>query len=154
MSVHTETSSPTPIAGASRRRLLRGGLILLAGLVSALAWVIVVPIVGMHLDVVVGGQPQTVGVGACIFGSIVGGLMGWAALALLERFTRSPRRIWTIVALVALVLSLSSPITAATSTSTAVILVLLHLIVGAIIIPLLPPTRRSWPRFRGVSDTN
>lgn len=144
MSVPTDFSNPTPVpAGRARRRLHRAALVLTAGLAAALAWVVAVPIAGLQLDVVTGGHPQTVGVGACIFGGIVGGLMGWAALALLERFTRSPRRIWTIIALVALALSLTSPITAATSPSTAVILTLLHLLVGAIIIPTLPWIRRS-----------
>lgn len=144
MSAPTDYSTPTALPrGKARRRFLRAALVLTAGLAAVLAWVVAVPIAGLQLDVVTGGHPQTVSMGACIFGGIVGGLMGWGTLALLERFTGSPRRIWTIVALVALALSLTSPVTAATSPSTAVTLVLLHLLVGAIIIPVLPRIRRS-----------
>ena len=146
MSAHTSSSPRTTYTGAVRRRLLRCALVVTAGVAAALAWVIAVPVAGLRLDVVTGGQQQTVAVGACIVGGIVGGLMGWASLAVFERFTRSPRKIWTIVALVAMALSLTSPLSAATSASTAVVLALMHVLVGAIIIPALPPTRSG--RFR------
>src|SRR5688572_23882369 len=40
---------------------------------------------------------------------IVAGLLGWALLAILERFTRKARVIWTVIAVVVFLLSLSGP---------------------------------------------
>ena len=42
--------------------------------------------------------------------SAVGGLAGWGVLAILERFTTNPRRAWVIVASIALLASLSAPL--------------------------------------------
>jgi hypothetical protein len=68
-------------------------------------------------------------------------LAGWALLALLERLTPHARRVWPIVASLALVLSLATPLmgTGVTAANRAVLL-LMHLAVGAVLIPTLART--------------
>lgn len=83
--------------------------------------------------------PAEITVGAVLAASAFVSLLGWALLALLERFTARARTIWTIVALVVLLVSLGGPLTGTgVSTGNRVGLVLLHLAVAAVLIPLLP----------------
>jgi hypothetical protein len=65
-------------------------------------------------------------------------LAGWGLLALLERLTAHARRAWLIVAPLALVLSLGTPLSGTgVSSANRIVLVLLHLAVGAVLIPAL-----------------
>jgi hypothetical protein len=63
-------------------------------------------------------------------------LLGWGLLTLLERRSSRGRNLWTGVAVAVLVLSLFAPLFAeGLTTGNRVTLVLLHLTVGAILIP-------------------
>jgi len=70
-------------------------------------------------------------------------LFGWLLLALLERRTPHARRPWTTIALAALATSLALPLTAATTTSAATGLIMMHLTVGAAVIPAMAHTART-----------
>lgn len=62
-------------------------------------------------------------------------LLGWALLALLEKFAPAKsKKIWTIVASVVLVVSLGLPFGVETTSGTKVILALTHLTVGLVVI--------------------
>ena len=72
---------------------------------------------------------------------------GWGLLAILERLTARARRAWLVIASVALVLSLGTPL-AGTGVGAAnrLVLLLMHLAVGGVLIPLL---YRTSPDARG-----
>jgi predicted permease len=74
--------------------------------------------------------------------ALVAGLLGWLLLAVLDRRAARARTAWTAAALLVLAVSLALPLAAATTTSAAVGLVVLHLAVGAVVIPGLASTAR------------
>jgi hypothetical protein len=107
-------------------------------------WVIAVPILGAHLTIRFGsGAPQTIGIALVAGASLLGSLGGWGLLALLERRTPRARTIWTAVAVVVVVASLSLPLIAATTMSAKVALSLTHLAVAAVLIPTLSRSSRA-----------
>ena len=115
---------------------------------AAIAWAVEVPLLGVRLTVRFGAMaPQTVVAGQVVGAALVAGLLGWLLLAALDRRAVSPRTAhistaWTAVALLVLAVSLALPLAAATTTSAAVGLVVLHLVVGAVVIPGLAATAR------------
>ncbi|WP_431914690.1 DUF6069 family protein [Nonomuraea jabiensis] len=116
----------------SLRRLL---LTVIGAPAAALAvWALAVPLAGAALTVRTGGGTQTIGPVSVIVASLAAGLAGWALLAILERRAARPGRVWTIIALVVLVLSLSGPLTSAVGLAATLVLVLLHLAVGAVLV--------------------
>ncbi|MBB5781902.1 DUF6069 family protein [Nonomuraea jabiensis] len=116
----------------SLRRLL---LTVIAAPAAALAvWALAVPLAGAALTVRTGGATQTVGPVSVIVASLVVGLAGWALLAVLERRVARPGRVWTITALVVLVLSLFGPLGSAAGLAATLVLMLLHLVVGAVLV--------------------
>lgn len=64
-------------------------------------------------------------------------LAAWGVLALLERFTRSARRIWTIVAVAVLVLSLPPLAFLDATVGTKVALAVMHIATGLTLILML-----------------
>jgi Family of unknown function (DUF6069) len=74
-------------------------------------------------------------------GSLVAALAGWALLALLERFTARARTIWTAIALLVALLSLAGPLSIlATTEANVLALALMHVVVAAVLIPILAGT--------------
>ncbi|GII05923.1 hypothetical protein Pta02_79310 [Planobispora takensis] len=102
------------------------------------AWALAVAVIGTEPTVRMGGGTQPVGPVPVVVTGLLAGLAGWTLLAVLERFTSRPGRIWTIVALVVLALSLSGPLGGAVGPTATLVLVLLHLIVGAVLVLGLP----------------
>ncbi|TMS00299.1 DUF6069 family protein [Nonomuraea basaltis] len=102
---------------------------------AALAvWALAVPVAGTTLTVRMGAGTQPVEPGSVLVASLLVGLAGWALLAVLERFASRPGRIWTIVALAVLVLSLLGPLGSAVGIATMLVLVLMHLVVGTVLV--------------------
>jgi len=129
------------------KQILPRALAAAAGvLAAALAWVVEVPLLGIHLSIRFGphGHVQTIAAGQVIGVTVAAALLGWLLLALLER-RRTPRarRIWATLALTALVVSLALPLAAATTTSAVAGLVVMHLAVGAAVIPAMARTARA-----------
>jgi hypothetical protein len=113
-------------------------------LAAALAWIVEVPLLGIHLTVRFGaGHIQTIAVGQVIGVTVAASLLGWLLLALLERRTPHARPLWTTTALAALAASLALPLAAATTTSAIAGLIVLHLTVGAAVIPAMAHTARA-----------
>ena len=138
--MHTTIVRATPDIKVARTRALcaAGG-----ALAAALAWVVEVPLLGIQLDFRFGsGHIQTIPAGQAIAAAAAVSLLGWLLLALLERRTRRARLIWVSIALAVLGLSLSLPLSAATTTSAAAGLVVMHLAVGAAVIPAMAHTAR------------
>jgi hypothetical protein len=107
-------------------------------------WAIAVPVLGIHLIIRFGSAaPESVEVGLVAGASALASLAAWGLLALLERRTRRARSIWTAIAVVVLLVSLSLPLSAGTTNSVRATLALMHVVVAAILIPTL---RRGSPR--------
>jgi hypothetical protein len=138
----TNTSAPAvPDIKLGRARALcaAGGI-----LAAALAWTVEVPLLGIHLNFRFGaGHVQTIAVGQVIGVTVAAALLGWLLLALLERRTPHARLLWIAIALAAVAASLALPLAAATTTSAAAGLVVMHLIVGAAVIPAMARTART-----------
>ena len=139
--MHTTTAPAVPDLKQGRARALcaAGG-----ALAAALAWIVEVPLLGIHLNVRFGtGHIQTIGAGQVIGVTVAASLLGWLLLALLERRTPHARPLWTTIALAGLAASLALPLAAATTTAAAAGLVAMHLTVGAAVIPAMAHTARA-----------
>ncbi len=124
--------------GVTRTFIVAGAVI-----AALVVWVIAVPILGTQLVVRFGSAaPETVGIAFISGASLLGSLCGWGLLAALERRSSRARAIWTGVAVIVLLVSLSLPLTAATTSASRVALSLMHLAVAAVLIPTL---RRTSP---------
>jgi hypothetical protein len=140
----TTTTTATPAApdikqGRARALCAGGG-----ALSAALVWIVEVPLLGIHLNFRFGaGHVQTIAVGEVIGVAVAASLLGWLLLALLERRTPHARLLWTATALVVLAASLALPLTAATATSAVAGLIVLHMAVGAAVIPAMARTARA-----------
>jgi Family of unknown function (DUF6069) len=113
-------------------------------LAAALTWIVEVPVLGIHLDYRFGtGHALSISVGQVIGVALAASLLGWLLLALLERRTSHARLLWTAIALAAVVVSLGAPLAGATTTAAVVGLIVMHLIVGAAVIPAMARTARA-----------
>jgi hypothetical protein len=136
----TTTAPAVPDIKQGRARALcaAGG-----ALAAAVTWIVEVPLLGIHLDFRFGASHiQTIAVGQVIGVSLAASLLGWLLLAVLDRRTSHARAVWASVALVSLAVSLALPLAAATNTSALVGLVVMHLTVGAAVIPAMARTAR------------
>jgi hypothetical protein len=80
-------------------------------------------------------------------------LGGWALLALLERLTPRGRRIWAAVAIVALTLSLATPLSGTgVGVANRVVLLLIHIGVGSVLIPTLYLSATSRVRYAQIAS--
>jgi hypothetical protein len=127
----------TPIpARISRTRALT-----VAGAVGAAVavWVVAVPILGLHMIIRFGnGSPESVGIDLVVGASLIGSLLGWGLLSLLEARSARGRAIWTVLAIAVLIVSLSLPLSAGVTVTTKTALALMHVAVAAVLIPMLP----------------
>ena len=129
----TTTASAVPHIRQGRARALCAGG---GALAAALAWIVEVPLLGIHLNIRFGaGHLQTISIGQVIGVAVAASLFGWLLLALLERRTPRARVRWTTIALVALAASLALPLAFATTTSAIAGLIVMHLTVAAAVIP-------------------
>jgi predicted permease len=98
--------------------------------------VVAVPLLGLHLVIRFGsGAPQTIAVGFVVGATLIASLAAWGLLALLERRTARARSIWTLVAVAVLIVSLALPLSAGTTTTSKIVLALMHVAVAAVLIP-------------------
>ena len=133
------TAVPDVKLGRARTLCAAGG-----ALAAALAWTVEVPLLGIHLNYRFGtGHTQTIAAAQVIGVTVAAALLGWLLLAFLERRTPRARPLWTAIALAALAASLALPLAAATTTSAAAGLVVMHLTVGAAVIPAMARTARA-----------
>ncbi len=129
------TRRDTPRLSRNRMRALS-----VAGstLAAIAVWIVAVPLLGDHLLVRFGdGAPQSVGIGYVVGAGAVASLLGWGFLAMLERRTPRARTIWTVAAVIILLVSLSLPLSAGVTSSATAALIVMHLAVAAVLIPCL-----------------
>ena len=137
----TTTAPAVPDIKQGRARALctAGG-----ALAAALAWIVEVPVLGLHLNFRFGaGHTQTIAIGQVIGVTVAASLLGWLLLTLLERRTPRARLRWTTIALAVLAASLALPLAAATTTSAVAGLIVMHVTVGAVVIPAMAHTARA-----------
>ncbi len=125
MSVQLDTR---PIRVEGRSRLAVVGITVLA---APAVWALLAPVAGVELAALQGSRRIDVGVGSVVFASAAMALAGWCLLAILERRTPNARKVWTILATAACILSLGSPLVGGIGVGAKLGLASLHLIVGA-----------------------
>jgi len=133
----TTTAPAVPHIKQGRARALcaAGG-----ALAAALAWIVEVPLLGIHLNFRFGvGHIQTIAIGQVIGVTVAASLL----LALLEWRTPHARLLWTTIALAALAASLALPLAVAMTTSAVTGLIVMHVTVGAAVIPAMAHTART-----------
>lgn len=139
-SVSMPTIPPTPV----HRTLPRAAASVGAPLAAVLVWLIANDVVGVDLHSPAMGsskQPTTVTVVMVVIAALVAGLLGWAALALLEKTVRRPRAVWTWLAAIVFLVSLGAPLSGSgIDDGSRLTLLLLHASVAAVLIPLLRRT--------------
>lgn len=146
MSNITETPATTDARPKADRRLR---LLAVAAAIAlpVLIWVLAVPVFDADLrvtdDRVDPPKVQEIGLGAILFIATVSSLLGWASLAVLERFTRHAAKIWAGVAVLVLALSYL-PLLGTMTSGARFTFAVLHLAVGLVLIPNL--YRSSPPR--------
>ena len=138
MSIKTDIANTVVPTTTRSQRLLT----VAAAVVAAVGgWVLIEGIGGVDLRAPAfdgSTASQDVGLGAVVFASLVAGVAAWGLLALLERSIRRPRRTWTVFAVAGLIVSLGGPMSGTGIDPThRGLLVVLHVIVAAVLIPLL-----------------
>lgn len=119
--------------GTTIVRLLAVGGAVLAALG---VWVIGEPLLGHDMVVESPGEPaMDLGAAEIAFVALAASLLGWVALAILERITARAFTIWTIAAIVVLAVSFVPFANVETTTGSAVVLALTHVAVAAVLIP-------------------
>ena len=129
------STSPTTTA----RRLFRAVTVAGAALSSAAVFA-VAHAAGTDFTITDPGQgkiPHTFVAPEIAIVTLVIGLAGWATLALLERWTRRPHLIWSVLAASVLVLSYVPIGIEVATTSTRIMLAVIHTVVAAALLPLL-----------------
>ena len=140
----SDRTRPVPPDGgrrsaSPRTRRTRRLLAVLAAAVAALAvWAVAGPALGVDIVAATGATTAAIAPVRSVLSAAAVGLAGWGLLAVLERVTARPRRVWTAVAVAVLVVSLPAPLLSASSLAAGVTLAAMHLAVGAVLIPLLP----------------
>ncbi len=144
MDTSTATTAGTAEGGRWKPRLMAVAAAVLAALAI---WAVADLALGVDLREPSFAGPESTGdIGAAnvVIASAIASLAGWGLLAVLERMTARARTVWAVIATLVTVASLGAPLTGAGVTAAnRVVLVLLHLVVGAVLIPLLYRTSRS-----------
>lgn len=130
----------TPTTSTLRRRALAVGV----AVVACLAIWSIGALVGVDYTVESPGQPATViGAGAIFVVALGAALLGWAALALLERFApRAARPVWISLAVAVTLLSLVPLVGVEATGGAKLTLGATHVAVAVALIALLPRPRR------------
>ena len=123
----------TTVACVRKRRRTRALAIVAAAAATFAIW----SIAGPDLIVETGSGRTTVSPVAVVLVPIVAGLAAWGLLARLERSARRPATTWSRIAGAVLLVSLLGPIGSAVGAGTTIALVAMHLVTGAILIPLM-----------------
>src|SRR5215207_3995488 len=139
--MNTTTVATVATSDAATRR--RARLLAVVGAVSAalIFWAVVELAFGLDLRGPAAGaatETSDVGPAQVLTASLLAALAGWGLLAVLERLTSRARGLWSLVAVVVVIRSLGGPLSGTgVTTANRWALVGLHLVVGAVLIPLL-----------------
>jgi hypothetical protein len=136
-----------PVVRNARWRAGRVVTIAIAATATGLAWLL-----GRlaHVDYIVDTPigTRTISLGLTVVATVAAGLAGWVVIALLERYTSSPRRLWIALTLVVLVASIVPVFRTTASLGTQYMLTALHCVAAAVLIPALPQRHTTATRRR------
>jgi hypothetical protein len=140
MTAATAISQETPrVRRGSGHRRVRAAAVGTAGVATSLLFLAARPL-GTDFTITdpgVGKPPHTFILPEIAMFAVVFGLLGWGALALLERYTARARLVWTVLAATVLVLSFV-PIGIEHGTAdTKVMLAVIHIAVAGALLPML-----------------
>ena len=140
--MHHADVSTNDAAGRPSKIRDRTLVVVAAAIGGLIVWAVARLIIGEDMTATAAGadSPTTIGPASVIIATLVGGLIGWGLLALLERYTVRAGRIWLIVAVIVLLLSLAGPLSQANGTGTTIALLTMHIVVGSILIAGLTRT--------------
>ncbi|GAB3831097.1 DUF6069 family protein [Kribbella italica] len=142
----TEGITMTITAGKPITRVPGKSRLAVVGATSAaalVAWAVLGPLAGIELRAEQGTSTTDItGVSVFVSATLMA-FAGWGLLAVLERRTVNARKVWTILAASACILSLGSPLVAGIGVGAKLGLASLHLIVGAVVIAGLHRTALS-----------
>jgi len=103
------------------------------GLTWLLGWLVHVDYV---VDTPIGTRKITLAL--TIVATVAAGIAGWVVIAMLERYTSSPRGVWIALTLAVLVLSVVPVFRTTANIGTQLMLTALHCVAAAVLIPALP----------------
>ncbi|MFB9662289.1 DUF6069 family protein [Glycomyces mayteni] len=136
----TDTAVPAKTAPVWRARLIA----LVAAAVAAGLTAVIAAALGVEMRAANPGQdPIEVGFFAGAFMTLLAGGLGWIARALLDRF--APRKavlLWLIGAGVIFALEMVPPFYTEATPGTTAVLILMHVVVAAILVPIFARPRR------------
>lgn len=137
MSMTTRQGSG-PASRLVRSRWSRPLVVVAAAAAALVVWAIASQVAGLDVRLSAGAVPEHVTAVTVAVVTVLAGLAGWAVLALLERVVPlRARRIWTVLAVAVLVVSLAGPLDAGTTTATKIALACMHLAAAGVLIPAL-----------------
>jgi uncharacterized protein DUF6069 len=118
-------------------------LVIIAGATaSVLVYSTAATVFGDDLLIKQGSTTQAIGPVAVTATALIAGLAGWGLLALLERTSQRPARLWTIISAIVLAVSLAGPLGSGADLTSKLALTGMHLLVGLILIPNLARNAR------------
>ncbi|HET7414941.1 MAG TPA: DUF6069 family protein [Arthrobacter sp.] len=138
MTIGNETTQIPFATRSSSRRLKRAAIVVEAAVIAVLVWAAAVPLAGVELVATTGGAVQTVGPAQILVVALLAGAAAWAVLAVVEKASRKPRRIWFPLAATFGLASLAGPLFNAGSTAAMLVLLGLHILIGGILTVGLP----------------
>lgn len=127
-----DTNPETPSRTPALRPVGWPAVMLPAAIVAAAGWLIADPVLGVHLRTGSVESSRPVGIVAAIAVALLAAAAG-LGLRVLLRTAQNPDKVWTIVAIAVLTVSLLGPL-GATTTASRVALLCLHIAVGAAVI--------------------
>jgi hypothetical protein len=131
----------------ARWRAGRVVAIAIAATATGLAWLLGrLAHVDYIVDTPIGTRKITLAL--TIVATVAAGIAGWVVIALLERYTASPRGLWVALTLVVLVLSIVPVFRTTANLGTQLMLTALHCVAAAVLIPALPQRHTTATRRR------
>jgi hypothetical protein len=134
-----ESVTDTSNESSTRRRLIRAAAVCGAALTTTVIFLIA-RAAGADFTITDPGQgkiPHTFVAPEIATVTAVIGLLGWVVLAALERWTRRPRTIWSVLAVVVVALSLVPIWIERADTDTRIGLAVIHIAVAIALLPML-----------------
>jgi hypothetical protein len=138
----TATLSASPARSAvTERRLRRAGSIAVAAAANAMLWGVCA---ALGADFLLSDSMGTavISLPIAVTATAIFGLLGWASLALLERFTRRARTVWIALAVTITAASIVPIFREHATGATRAALTVLHLAVAVVLVPGFRPGRR------------
>ncbi|HEY1441700.1 MAG TPA: DUF6069 family protein [Mycobacterium sp.] len=131
----------------ARWRAGRIVVIAIAATATGLAWLLGrLAHVDYIVDTPIGTRKITLAL--TVVATVAAGIAGWVVIALLERYTSSPRGVWIALTLVVLVVSIVPVFWTAANLDTQIMLTALHCVAAAVLIPALPQRHTTATRRR------